>query len=290
MVAATEAAFALVWNLAMLLRNRFYGGEVVHRGQIHPGKQQPILDRELFNAVPDKLTAGTNARLLKLHAPPSILTAAFLTSWQPHDAGPHKQGARYRYYVSHISPQERGSGKAKTRINAAEVETTILAALRNHLTAHSQELPHVTDRELIAMQVERIVVKSQPVEISVGEGHFLSIQRIPNETTATRAVVHAPESRQPMSDQSRDLLLTAIAKARCWIDNVAEGHVASFADIAKREGKVERHIRLLAPLAFVQPRVISRIVDGTSPSVTVTSFAKNVDYSWSCQAYNLRLF
>jgi hypothetical protein len=169
MVAATEAAFALVWDLAMLLRNRFYGGEVVHRGQIHPGKQQPILDRELFNAVPDKLTAGTNARLLKLHAPPSILTAAFLTSWQPHDAGPHKQGARYRYYVSHISPQERGSGKAKTRINAAEVETTILAALRNHLTAHSQELPHVTDRELIAMQVERIVVKSQQVEISVGE-------------------------------------------------------------------------------------------------------------------------
>ena len=94
MVAATEAAFALVWDLAMLLRNRFYGGEVVHRGQIHPGKQQPILDRELFNAVPDKLTAGTNARLLKLHAPPSILTAAFLTSWQPHDAGPHKQTRR----------------------------------------------------------------------------------------------------------------------------------------------------------------------------------------------------
>ncbi|MGA2940426.1 MAG: hypothetical protein ABSE50_00200 [Xanthobacteraceae bacterium] len=133
------------------------------------------------------------------------------------------------------------------------------------------------------MQVERIVVKSQQVEISVGDGHFLSIQRIPNETTATRGVVHATESRQPMSDQSRDLLLTATAKTRCWIDNVAEGRVASFADIAKREGKVERHIRLLAPLAFVPPRVISRIVDGTSPSVTLTSFAKNVGYSLSCQ-------
>lgn len=38
---------------AMMLRNRFYIGEVAHRGQIHPGEQQPILDRGLFNAVQD---------------------------------------------------------------------------------------------------------------------------------------------------------------------------------------------------------------------------------------------
>jgi hypothetical protein len=32
--------------------------------------------------------------------------------------------------------------------------------------------------------------------------------------------------------------------------------------IAEREGKVERHIRLLAPLAFVSPRLLSEIIDG----------------------------
>jgi hypothetical protein len=58
---------------------------------------------------------------------------------------------------------------------------------------------------------------------------------------------------------SRDVLLTAIAKARAWIADLAEGRAASFAEIAKREGKVERHIRLLAPLAFVSPQFVSEI-------------------------------
>jgi site-specific DNA recombinase len=36
--------------------------------------------------------------------------------------------------------------------------------------------------------------------------------------------------------------------------------------IARREGKVERHIRLLAPLAFVSPRIVSALLDGTAPA------------------------
>ena len=47
------------------------------------------------------------------------------------------------------------------------------------------------------------------------------------------------------------------------IDDLIEHRIASFAEIARCEGKVERHIRLLAPLAFLSPRIISAIVDGT---------------------------
>jgi len=36
----------------------------------------------------------------------------------------------------------------------------------------------------------------------------------------------------------------------------------------------ERHVRLLAPLAFVSPRIIAAIVDGTAPAdLTVTGLA-----------------
>ena len=42
--------------LAYLLRNRFYIGEVVYRGTICPAEHEPILDRELFEAVQAKLT------------------------------------------------------------------------------------------------------------------------------------------------------------------------------------------------------------------------------------------
>src|SRR5262249_56493156 len=41
--------------LAHLLRNRFYIGEVVFKGEVLPGEQPAILERELFDAVQAKL-------------------------------------------------------------------------------------------------------------------------------------------------------------------------------------------------------------------------------------------
>jgi site-specific DNA recombinase len=48
--------------LAYLLRNRFYIGEVLFKGEICPAEHQPILDRDLFEAVEQKLTAHQNGR------------------------------------------------------------------------------------------------------------------------------------------------------------------------------------------------------------------------------------
>jgi ABC transporter len=87
-----------------------------------------------------------------------------------------------------------------------------------------------------------------------------------------------------MKPESRDALLTAIAKARGWIDDIRLGRIASFAGIAEREAVSERHIRLLAPLAFLSPRIIAAIADGTAPAdLTVTGLAKALPYSWAEQ-------
>jgi site-specific DNA recombinase len=68
---------------------------------------------------------------------------------------------------------------------------------------------------------------------------------------------------------------------RLWIDDVASGRVQSFAEIAQREGKVEQHIRLLTPLAFIPPRTLAAIIDGTGPhDATVTALARMVPYRW----------
>ena len=66
-----------------------------------------------------------------------------------------------------------------------------------------------------------------------------------------------------MKSESRHALLTAIAKARGWIDDIRLSRTASFAEIARCESLGERHIRLLAPLAFLSPRIIAAIVDGS---------------------------
>jgi hypothetical protein len=108
--------------------------------------------------------------------------------------------------------------------------------------------------------------------------------------TAVKGIVHAPSSGPVMKPESRYALLTAITKARGWIEDIRLGQVASFAEIAKRETQGERHIRLLALLAFVSPRIIVAIVDGTAPAdLTVNGLAKALRYSWAEQEQSIRL-
>jgi Recombinase len=46
----------MVGPLAYLLKNRFYVGDFVYKGEVHKGEHEPILDRELFEAVQAQLT------------------------------------------------------------------------------------------------------------------------------------------------------------------------------------------------------------------------------------------
>ena len=61
-----------------------------------------------------------------------------------------------------------------------------------------------------------------------------------------KGVVHLPASHD-LDPRDRDALLTAIAKARSWVDDLIEQRVQSFEEIAEREQKVVRHVRFLAP-------------------------------------------
>jgi hypothetical protein len=89
-----------------------------------------------------------------------------------------------------------------------------------------------------------------------------------------------PAHNTPIKPGRREALLIAIGKARKWIDDLARGRAASFAVIARQEGKVERHVRLVAPLAFLSPRIVS----GTAPAdLTVTAIAQALPYSWAEQ-------
>jgi site-specific DNA recombinase len=105
---------------------------------------------------------------------------------------------------------------------------------------------------------------------------------------AVKGIVHEPAAKQAMSRETREALLPAIAKARGWIEDLRLGRVATLADIADRESLGERHVRLLAPLAFVAPRVVAAIVDGAAPpDLTVTRLAQRLPDSWAKQVKDL---
>jgi hypothetical protein len=75
-----------------------------------------------------------------------------------------------------------------------------------------------------------------------------------NEARKPRCFAHRAETHEA--------LLAAIAKARGWIDEIRLGRSGSFVEIAKREALGERHVRLLAPLAFLSPPSLRRLSMG----------------------------
>ena len=100
-----------VGMLAHLLKNRFYIGEVVYRGEIHPGEHNPILDRALFDAVQLRLKEQAVERSAVRSSSPSLLAGHIfddrMNAMTPTHA--NKRGVRYRYYVSHALLQGRAS-------------------------------------------------------------------------------------------------------------------------------------------------------------------------------------
>jgi site-specific DNA recombinase len=299
-----------VGALAYLLKNRFYVGEVVYRGEVHRGEQEPILDPTLFEAVQTKLAAQARARRSRLRGSPAILSGRLFDDRGNRMSSTHtnKGGARYRYYaVLQKKPQAPGS---ISRIPAAEVETLVLAALRNHLSASGagKQLSD-NDRDLVAHHVERITLTANRIELrlrqivdeappklgsnvsaSVSSGPAIPIAKaiaIPwtsPVTAAAKGIIRVPAHNTPMAPSRRDALLIAIAKARQWMDDLAHARAASFAVIARREAKVERHIRLLAALAFVSPRIVSALLEGCVPvDLTLTKFVRAVPWSWAEQ-------
>jgi DNA invertase Pin-like site-specific DNA recombinase len=306
-----------VGTLAYLLKNRFYIGEVAYRGEVHRGEHEPILDRDLFEAVQTKLAANAVARQVRLKGSPAVLTGRIFDDRGNRMSPSHsnKLGVRYRYYVSHaILQQRKAEAGSVARVPAPEIENLVLDDVRKHLALIGKvEHPAtISDRDLIERYVDNVIVKRQALDVRLSLPSEAPPQTAepnindpePRQTPTTtitlawtassfaavKGIVHAPAAKPAMKAESRDALLTAIAKARRWIDDIRLGRIVSFAEIAEREVQGERHVRLLAPLAFVSPRIIAAIVDGTAPAdLTVTGLAKALPYSWAEQEQSVGL-
>ena len=69
-----------------------------------------------------------------------------------------------------------------------------------------------------------------------------------------------------MDAVAREKLRNAIRRACRWVDPIRSGETESFDEIAAQEGLGERHVRWLTPLAFLSPKVLDGILDGSSLS------------------------
>lgn len=274
------------------------------------------MDRALFEAVQAKLNGNAVERLRRLKVSPALFAGRIFDDRGNRMTPTHtnKHGARYRYYVSHaILQKRRDEVGSVSRVPAPEIETVVLKALRERfgVDGSGREATFADDHDLIERQLERVIIKAQAIEIhfaghaerlketSTGMASACEAGDLPQAivtvpwSAATfaevKGILHSPSARSIMSSETREVLLSAIAKARSWIEDIVEGRVGSFSEIASREGKVERHIRLLTALAFVSPRMILAIMDGSAPAdLTVTGLAQALPHSWTEQERRIR--
>ena len=120
--------------LYLMLQNRLYRGEVVHKDQIYPGQHEAIVEPELWQTVQDKLAANRRERSLAMGAEaPSLLAGLIFDSDGNRLSPTHavKKGKRYRYYVSTALVTGTRSEHVKgRRIPAGELEALVLDRLR----------------------------------------------------------------------------------------------------------------------------------------------------------------
>src|SRR5260370_12854893 len=121
-------------SLFYVVRNRFYCGEVKYKDDILPGEQPPIMERELFDAVQQKLTDQWSHRNHAKSKSDHLLTGLLFDDVGHRMIPTHatKVGIRYRYYVS--LPHLKGESKtvsvgSVSRIPATDIEDIIVKSV-----------------------------------------------------------------------------------------------------------------------------------------------------------------
>ena len=289
--------------LAHILRNRFYIGEVTFKGEILPGEQPPILDRDLFDAVQAKLDAS-----LVNHKAAKSKSAALLLGRIFDDRGnrmtpshARKRGIKYRYYVSsklvQALPEQAGS---VGRVPADEVEALVAKSARAHL-GKSEDKDNAS------------VIRDHVVRVEIQPDRLI-IELSAKADTATKAKAKAQTNRSTLAKDTcntapRDshpdrrrfsicptnsvrgtlLLVSAIAQARRWLNELISDPTASVESIARRERCSVRKVNMTISLAFLAPDLIKAAVEGRLPRGMGITRLFDLPPEWSGQYQTLGL-
>ncbi len=285
--------------LAHLLRNRFYIGEVLFKGDILPGEQHPILDSALFEAVQARLSEqrSNNVRA-RMDSEALLMGRVFDDRGNPmRTSHTRKAGIKYRYYVSSAlidgRPDEVGS---IPRVPAVEIETLVARAIRERIGGEAD------DKSVITVRSPRVIVHPKEIEIQIGiegeEDHSAAKEvirvRWQKQASKRRREILLPASgdpfdARPIRSETRTTLVAAIARGRRWLDELIKSGNATAESIACREGCSARKVTMTISLAFLSPDLVKAALEGRLPRGIGVTRLCDMPAEWSRQHQALGL-
>src|ERR1700729_1927883 len=150
--------------LYLMLQNRIYRGEIVHKGKASPGEHAAIVDEELWRKVQNRLEANRLERREgdKAIEPSPLTGLVFDAQGEPmtptHAA---KKGTRYRYYISRrlIIGSDEGTAADRPhgqRIPASNLEALVTDRVRSLFADPIEFLNALSDVERDAPMQKRL--------------------------------------------------------------------------------------------------------------------------------------
>src|ERR1700726_3538727 len=153
--------------LYLMLQNRTYRGEIVHKGQFHPGEHTPIVDQPLWDAVQEQLAGNPATRHCgRRRRQPSLLAGMLFDGdgnrMTPSHAG--KKSTHYRYYVSgSLITKDRTETSAGLRIPAVEIEHLVSGRLHGWLLDPGSIYKSTWGRLTDASTQQRLVARAADI-------------------------------------------------------------------------------------------------------------------------------
>lgn len=268
-----------------MLSNPLYVGDIHHKGQHYPGQHEPIVDRNTWEAVQEKLKSQAKYYGFSRKTGTSQLTGKLFDVHGNPLSPSHakKPGKRYRYYVSRC--RDDHGRQAAWRLPAWEIEgrtaDIVLAALNDQASLMQAGMEQGLDAQALdALQqsarlrvgenpldlVERVYVDSSrmtvtmklpgPPAIKVERSARFEMRRRGHQK---RLVIPAPGQSEPRQDAR---LIRAMGHGLKFWEEMLRNPALTGLDIARREKLDPRYVTRALPLAFLAPDAIETFVAG----------------------------
>ncbi|WP_309775074.1 recombinase family protein [Nitrobacter vulgaris] len=285
-----------------LLRNRFYVGEVNYKGQICPGEQQPILDRDMFDQVQTMLT-DQRSHQTRTRTSFSHLLTGLMFDDAGHRMAPtqaQKKGRHYSYYVSRpllFGNAATAAVGSVSRVPAPDIDDRVRKVVlepRNKSTSPIDNTYASLLIERIEVQQNRLVVQlKQDPDITIEEDHSnIVIPWTKPPSKRARSILRPTSAKLPLRPiklERRATLVAAIARGRRWLDELITDSATDAQAIAKRERCSLRHVNMTLSLAFLSPALAKAAVEGRLPRGIGLEQLRKLPLEWDRQFEALAL-
>ncbi len=238
--------------LYLMLQNRIYLGEIVHKNNIYPGEHTAIIDRDLWDAAQTNLAANRNDGRTGAGAKEASLLAGLLFDDLGHRLTPShatKDGRRYRYYVSRpLTANIRAETPAGRRIPAGDIEGLVTRRIRGFFADRAEVFGVISWRVQNVAEQEQLL--GQATDLVKRWGHLAPVE--------VRSILLALVSRVDVHSNKVDITINTGR-----VTDVLQSDPMSLTDISGKGRKTE-HLKLSVPARLKRAGLgIKMIIDGS---------------------------